>query len=376
MADCEQYEGTNYDTAVLYADICTYNYGVELLNNISTQFYEVMEEAAQIANEVADLKSRSRALALLGNMDASIGLYWRAHNLIASIEPKIVEATALIGSEDTHNFLSYSPYRNPATGYYEGAIAFNNRITYQEGISFINDKASGIEDFSSWSFSFNIGTSGDTSFRIGVDTYNTLVNLTLQGANDIGLIQDSTYEKITMSPLWQMGLTAVASMGVSYGMTQLGYTKTPFGNYMDNATYKEMFTSDVMDVFEAINTINTLYDAYSTYKEYKDLKDTKESISEDASARELRDYADTGIYASGDYYKFFAGQKLFNVGMAGHESYVPASAQIPSWGIVKENLHTEDSFTSMIMNQNRNASMAGGSSFLSTITDGVLKNKI
>lgn len=389
MACVDYVSGSSYDAAMLQADICTYESYRNTLNAIAGTYEGMINLSVDHFNAAADFNQRAKALAIANEIAASIGLSGKATQSLNEAMLKVDEATAYVGNDTTHGFVRYgiSPriimkdvydaqgnfmYSVPIiTGHYIAPLLAEEK-TYSQAIAYINQVASRIENYSSWSVGINIGSGG--SFTISTGTINTLLNLSLEAAYDVGLIDQDTYEKITMSPLWQMGLTAVASMGVSYGMSQLGYTKTPFGSYMDNATYAEMFTPEVMNVFDTISAITSVYDAYSTYKEYKDLKDQKESV-ESSSQRELRDYADTGIYASGDYYKFFAGQKLFNAAMPGHENYVPASAQIPSWGIVKDNLHTEDSFTSMIMNQNRNATMAGGSGYLNHITEGVIKNR-
>lgn len=368
---CGDLDTKNYDEATQKSNICSFNYGLALLNSISSTYNTNMFEIIDIANEVALLKIRSRALSIIQDTTTSMGLYIRSIALSSELQEKIDSNNYLIGNAKKYNFLKYIPWQNQTTGYYT-AVPMNNYLTYGAAISYLENLADNINNYESWGFSFTIGSGGE--FEIGGDTYATLINLTLTGANEIGIIDDETYEKITMSPLWQMGLTAVASMGVSYGMSQMGFTKTPLGTYMDNATYAEMFTSDVMDVFDTVNLVSSLYDAYTTYKEYRDLEDTTEDIQ--SAPKQIKEYVDTDIYASGDYYKFFAGQKLFNAAMAGHENYVPASAQIPSWGIVKDNLHSEDSFISMIMNQNRNATMAGGAGYLNYITEGVLKNKI
>ncbi|MBE0498577.1 MAG: hypothetical protein IBX43_04970 [Campylobacterales bacterium] len=250
--------------------------------------------------------------------------------------------------------------------------------TYTELVALHDDLLNTLTNYSSFSFSLSIGTDGTSNFIIDAATLSSFVNITLQLANDIGIISDDTYNKLVSSSLWQLAINVVASTGLSYGMSNLGYTSTSLG-YLDNATAKAMFTSDIDAIF---NTINVMQSVYSTYVSYEELQDAKDDLDQQRNeadeflanlkSKEKKEFHDTEVYATGEYYRKFAGQDLFNVGLPGHAGYVPTSAQIPSWGIVQENLHDSDEFVSQVMNQNRNGSMAGGASFFKTITEGTV----
>jgi len=371
----------NYETASVQADIATHRSYVNKLNKISNQYKDMVNLSVDMFNESATFNARAKALSFIGEIPASIGLSGRAKQSLNVAMSIVDEATAYIN--ETFSFTRYVPYAifgqrcdkygcRPYLRGYEVVPLGIRQETYQSAISYVDIVANRVNNASSWYISISIGSIGNTLFNINADTVLQLLNLTLKVANNIGLIDDDIYDKITMSPLWQIGLSLVATNALSYAMSNLGYSQTPIG-YVDNATYAQMMTSDVISVFDTINTLSSVYNLYNSYKKSKD-NDIK--ISSSTSIKEIIKLRDADIYESGRYFKYFAGQELFNIGLAGHDGYVPQSVQIPSWGIFAKPLHTEDMFISQVMNKNRNATMAGGSAFFDTLTEGVLKTKI
>lgn len=355
-----------YNQARYAADLQTYNTYVSMLNALSATYNTSLNESISHFNESAKLNARAKSLGIIEQWGASIAYVSKSKKELKAGEDQLESSKLLLTAYNLYP--KYVAFYLQQQGTYIVILGWYNNYTYAQVIAQANVLAGNINNYFDYSIGVTIGTGGTTSFLISADTITTILNLTIDAANDIGLIDDTTYRKIKASPLWQLAINAAASYGMSYAMGNIGFKKSPLG-YVDSNTYANMFTSDVNQVFDAINTATSVYEAYSAYKSTKDKTDQKEEVAR--TQEEIKSY-DTDTYATGEYYKTFAGQEFFNIGLAGHDGYVPSSAQTPSWGIVGEKPHSEDPFVSQVMNQNRNMLMAGGAGYLNNITEGII----
>jgi hypothetical protein len=359
---------TSWEAASHAASVATYNATVSHLNSISSAYNVLLNASTSFFNDAAKFQTRAKALSIAEVYAASIALSSKSKKNVKLGIAKVEAAKARLTAVEY--YVVYLPIilfaEGRPTGYYEviGGVGYDKN--YAQAVAWAQSQANSLSGYSSWSFSLSFSTSGGT-FIIDAGTVASLLNITLAVANNVGLISDKTYREINSNPLWQIGINVVASELLSYGMGSFGGVNTPLG-YMDAKSAADMASSGATSLLE---TLAAAQSAYSLYKTYTSSKQENQTVEQKAQ-EQAKEFHDIATLASGEYYKVFAGQKFFNIALPGHDGYVPASVQTPSWGIVGEKAHSEDAFMANIMSQNRNATMAGGAGYLNSITEGAI----
>lgn len=292
------YYGTDYNQAMLEADICEYIKMTEELNAITAQYNLYLNDAQIHFNESARLqnlsilvaktmpsqKLMSTVLALNAEKETNAGL-----DLMES-------AALLIDPATTHSFTTVNVYGQAVmtgcavyqggtcvapifTIYYYLIYAPDTIRTYEGGIARVDQLADIIAGYSSWSFSIDF-TGG--TFLLDASTFVTLIDVALKVANNIGLISDDKYASIVTSKYFGIAMAIGSSMLSGYVNKSFGMTSTPLG-YMSNNLATEMFTTDVKNVFKTLDAIKTAYYmGLMITNEFDDVEDKDDPVVNDA----------------------------------------------------------------------------------------------
>lgn len=133
--------------------------------------------------------------------------------------------------------------------------------------------------------------------------------------------------------------------------------------------------SEVRDALSALGVAQTLYGLYQVsemqmkLKEYLDqlrayLEKLKQQLSEQS-------FQEAQSYATGKYYKYFAGQQYFNLYLPSRERYTPTDVQVQCYGIFNESAINVDAEIQTQMWDDKNVFMAGGAGFIKNSMQGV-----
>lgn len=392
----------DYSAAIYETNVTNYNSIVAGLQPIESAYGSYVGQAgtayaiaADIQSQASAMQAQAKALSIIGMSTAAIGLSGRAQQLYnsASYESalKALESAEKLITTDKIGIQLY--YTNSFTprdtvcdqsgcrtvyGSTLYSTVKNKTLTYktyQEYISLLNSYSAQIKKYRptvSISFSVSYGGSSSTSnLNLTPETYATITQWTLSKLKDYGVISDNVYKNLTTKIGWQLALAYATKSSVEASLSAVGLIQSPLG-YINTSTYYSTFqNSDMLFPFyfvELYKDIGLIYESYKQVEALEEEYDSKRKEFNDyieyQKSKSDKDFNDIMSYAVGDYYKKFAGQDLFNIGLASKNGYIPMSAQLPSWGIVGQPYHNEDEFISLVMSKDRNSGMAGSSGFL------------
>lgn len=244
------YSGSDYNQAAYCADIKEYEQNLGVLNlqistyNNSVDLVSSKFEEAMHAQKTADMSKFLK-------MDTAYKMFsLNAQRMIKEGNADMNTAQSVV--KETRVYDNYSvlgpPFQSFYSVFYSGYIS----RTYSQAIAHLNVLADRMSEFSSWSFSFNIGSFGGFQLDLNASNILNIVDMTLQIANEIGLISDANLIAINGNPLYKASLVSAANYGLEEGGASIssGFSLETFAK---NLASKDIEISIGQMAFESSN---------------------------------------------------------------------------------------------------------------------------